>query len=506
MKALIKRATIGFKIALLTTVVLLGACEEFLDVNESPNNLTTSPINLILTNITVNVGFRGGSDLHRYSSIFTRQFSGQGQAGVQTRQAESYNVLPTDLNNLFSAFYATQLADIEKLIESAEAGGAPHYTGVAKLLKAWTYHQIVDTWGDAPFSEAVNFTGNTAPAYDNDSDIYTAIFALIDEGISDLAQATSALSPKSDDTIFAGDRTKWTRFANTLKLRLFLHYSEVDPTFATSGMTTLINSGAEFMMSNVDNFQHTWLSSPNAQNGVDQFEVRRQDQFFPDNFMVTMMNTNNDPRRRVYFTDFPFGSGSFVGAIPGAAQSKAYSRVHTYLRGPATSIPATVNADGSLDAQGTRSITYAGTAPTRLLTFAEYNFIRAEAALRFGVPGDPQTFYTAGITASMAMAAVSNADRNTYLASPRGTLSGTPANQLQQIIEEKYVANYGVVLEPWTDFRRTGFPVVPVSPVAAPTQQTIPTVLFYPQSEIDSNPNSPAKNRANMSDKVFWDN
>ena len=89
-----------------------------------------------------------------------------------------------------------------------------------------------------------------------------------------------------------------------------------------------------------------------------------------------------------------------------------------------------------------------------MLTFAEYNFIRAEAAL-MGAPGSAQTFFTAGITASMQEVGVSAAEIANYLAVPsNGTLSGTTAQQLQQIIEEKYVASFGVSVEPWNDWRR----------------------------------------------------
>jgi hypothetical protein len=135
-----------------------------------------------------------------------------------------------------------------------------------------------------------------------------------------------------------------------------------------------------------------------------------------------------------------------------------------------------------------------------MLTFAEYNFIRAEAALRLGVTGSAQAFYSAGITASMTDAGVSAANQATYL-TLNGTLVGTPAQQLQQIIEEKFVANFGVVLEPWTDYRRTGYPVI--TPPANAIFTTVPRSLFYPQSEIDVNAN--AVQKPDLSVRVFWD-
>jgi hypothetical protein len=136
-----------------------------------------------------------------------------------------------------------------------------------------------------------------------------------------------------------------------------------------------------------------------------------------------------------------------------------------------------------------------------MLTFAEYNFIRAEAALRFTSPGIAQTFFQAGIRASMESAGVATADISAYLVA-NGSLTGTTAQQLEQIINEKYIANYGVVLEPWTDFRRTGYPALTLP--ANAVISFFPRSLFYPQSEIDLNPEN-ATQKAGMNVKVFWD-
>jgi hypothetical protein len=174
-----------------------------------------------------------------------------------------------------------------------------------------------------------------------------------------------------------------------------------------------------------------------------------------------------------------------------AAASNSFSRIHTFLRGAVT-------------AGAAPPFTYSGAAPQRMLTFAEYNFIRAEAALR-GAPGVAQTFFTAGITASMQEAGVSAAQINDYLAL-YGTLSGTTAQQIQQVIEEKYIALFGVSVEPWTDWRRTGFPALTIPSNALNGVNAVPRSLFYPQSEIDLNPNCPGQKNPSLQDRVFWDN
>ena len=44
----------------------VSGCKKALDINQSPNALTTAPINTVLTNVTLNAGFLSGSDLHRF--------------------------------------------------------------------------------------------------------------------------------------------------------------------------------------------------------------------------------------------------------------------------------------------------------------------------------------------------------------------------------------------------------------------------------------------------------
>ena len=477
-------------ITLITGLVLTSSsCEKFYDINKDPDAIVEAPLSTVLSSVTVNVGYFAASDLNRYSTLIAQQFSGQSTGTLnQTQEYDKYLITGNDANNLFSTAYATILNDVENIIIRATEEGSPNYSGVAKLLKAYMYQNMVDAFGDLPYTEAQKLTGNVAPKYDDDEQIYKSLITLIDAGISEINNTTSKQVPGTNSTIypasFTSARTNWVKFGNTLKLRILLHYSEKDPAFLTAQMNTLI-AGGQFFTSNADNFQMNFINAAGSRNPFDQFETGRPGYLVAGDRIVGIMNTKNDPRRSTYFSAFPTAP-LYRGAVVGApSNATLYSKLHTYLR-------------GSLS--GT---TYAGDAPVRMLTFAEYNFIRAEAALRFGVAGSAQAFFTAGITASLTAAGVSAADQATYLAA-NGTLSGTPANQLRQIIEEKYVANYGILMEPWTDWRRTGYPALTLPSNAVTT--FIPRSLYYPQSEVDTNPNiGGGKQKATLGEKVFWD-
>lgn len=493
-------------IGLLLTSTTFYSCEKFYDVNQSPNNVTEAPIENILPSITVNVGYLGGSDLFRYSGLIMQQFSGQTTNTSNTFLLyERYNINNSDVNNQWSTIYATLLADVAKIIPLAEKGGSPHYAGVAKLLKAYTYQLTVDAWGDVPYSEASQFGNNLYPKYDDDEKIYLDLIKTIDAGIADINAPTSVLSPGKTSTIYVGDwanvKSNWIKFANTLKLRIYLHYSQKDPAFATSQITALVNSGAQFMTSNADNFGMKYLAEAGRQNPINSIEGGQfRNAFFPNKTIVDMMNTKADPRRSSYFVPFPYNSSpaTYKGASALDNSSVAYSRLNTFLKGDATINTIAMNPDGSLK---DGSITWAGNSSAKLLNFAEYNFIRAEAAL-MGAPGDAQAFFKAGIEASLAESNVSAADANTYVAA-HGTLAGTNAQKLEQIINEKFVANFGVVMEPWTDWRRTGYPKITPLPISVAVYDQIPRTIIYPLSEKSSNPNIPA--RTNMLQRVFWD-
>ena len=494
-----KRLFIKFTV-ISVLIFSASSCKKYLDINQDPDNILTAPLAQLLTSAQVNLGFESGSDLFRYTSLIAQQMSGQASQPNQTYEYDRYNITGSDQNNLWSSVYSTTLNDLELIIKQATATGSPYYAGVAKILKAYEYQKAVDTWGDIPYTEAEQLDKNTRPKYDNDEDIYKAITALLSDAVNDLNASTSVLTPGSNSVIYTNatfPKANWIKLANTLRLRIYIHYTKKDPAFAVAQITALVNSaGANFFASNADNFQMAFYNITKQQNPIQQFEANRANYLFANNTMVTLMNGKADPRRQFYFTQFPYGSGNYKGVKPTDPVAIDYSRIHTYLRGAATGTP-TPNANGGITAS---ALTYTGAAPIRMLTFAEYNFIRAEAALR-GAPGTAQTFFTAGITASMTDAGVAPADITTYLAA-NGTLTGTVDQQIKQIIEEKYVANFGIAVEPWNDYRRTGYPAL--APPSNAVVAAVPRSLFYPQSEIDLNPNGPGQ-KADLQVRVFWD-
>lgn len=569
-----------FKLMMLFTgIVGISSCKKFLDINKDPDRLpdSNSPIAQLLTSAQVNLGFEGGSDLFRFGTVIMQQMSGEASQPNQTYEYYRYNITGTDQNNVWSSINATTLSDLQLIIN--QGGASPYYTGIAKILKAYEYAKVVDVWGDVPYTQAQQLTGNLQPAYDDDATIYPKLITLLTDAINELNALSSVLTPGTNSVMYTGTyatiKANWIKLANTLKLRLLLHYSKLNPAFCVAQITALVNTaGITFMASNADSYQMAFYDVANQRSPISAFEVSRPNYLFADAAMVNLMTSKGDPRRPYYFTSFPYqgiqlpitlstsaatvagnvlqfsstvstatpggpaaagmviaganippnttattvtattitlsnnvtGGGVSAGAAivaapntftsvsaatPPITPNNNYSRIHTFLRGTVT-------------AGAAPPFTYSGAAPQRMLPFAEYNFIRAEAAL-MGAPGSAQAFFTAGITASMQEVGVSAVQIADYLVA-NGTLTGTNANMLRQIIEEKYVALFGVIVEPWTDYRRTGYPALSVPVNAINGVTSVPRTLFYPQSEIDFNPKNPGQKNASLQDRVFWDN
>lgn len=503
------------KYSLFLSVFLLpSACNtgDFLDINQDPNAVLDAPIEQVLTSATVNLGFWAGSDMNRYGALIAQQWSGQTTGAiVQTQQYEQYLITGSDLNNVWSSMYATTLSDLELVIQKAIKEGSPSYSGVAKVMKAYMYANIADTWGAAPFTEALKFTDNASPKYDNASVIYPALITMLNEAITEL-NATSAKNPSTNSTFYPGawssSKAKWINAANTLKMRLWLHTSKVDKTIAVAEIAKLATAGT-VINTVADNFQMAFVNAANSKNPIEQFEISRSNYLFANATLVDMMNSKVDPRRPRYFTDFPLRSGQYKGAKSGDASSQNYSRTHIYLRGDTTNSAAA--AATSTGSTAFNAFTYNGTAPIRLLTAAESYFIRAEAAVLGGANiggASADSLFRQGIRMSMSAAGVSAAATADYVTA-QGTLTGTDADKIKKIIEEKYVANFGVINEPWTDWRRTGYPsqIVKVSNAVLTSSSDVPRSFFYPQSEIDLNlSNVPGgKQKVNMIERVWWD-
>jgi hypothetical protein len=122
-----------------------------------------------------------------------------------------------------------------------------------------------------------------------------------------------------------------------------------------------------------------------------------------------------------------------------------------------------------------------------ILNAAEVYFLKAEAGLAGLSSDDAQAMYTKGIQTSLQYYSVDQTASNNYTASAAGILSGTDEEKTEQIIVQKWVANYYEVYEGWAEFRRTGYPKIWTGNSLGSTNGEIPRRLTYPLDEYSKN-------------------
>ena len=159
-------------------------------------------------------------------------------------------------------------------------------------------------------------------------------------------------------------------------------------------------------------------------------------------------------------------------------------------------------------------------APTLIMSYAEVQFILAEAAVKgWNVGGTAQKFYEDGVKAAMTVLtifgdkvpAVTTAEYDAYILAHPFKTGGTEAQKIEQIITQKWIVLLFNGFEAFSEYRRTGYPVlVPVNDPTGETQGTIPRRLIYDQSELITNAANYKEAIARqgldvMTTRVWWD-
>ncbi len=504
------------KLIILISILSAGllSCKKgFLDVNKTPNNPTAVPPTVILSNTTIAIAFANGNDLNRAASVLVQHAAGSGN------QAAAYDIFNLDgaFDNQWNGeVYGGSLNNLQVLIDQYGAT-SPAYSGIAKLEKAYIISLAADLWGDVPYSQAGQGLKFETPRFDKVEDIYQgnttlgiqSLFDLVKEGMADLDKPSLLLPSTKDDIVYKGDLTKWKRMGNTLLLKFAIQISNKNPVLAKSTIDAVI-TGNNYINSNTLDFEVPFASAVGNRNPIFDFNnnLRTGDMMLSSRLLALSRSINDTVRLAKFFTkpNIPAVTGPavFVAFDNGSASAPPNfstivspvtyiqrSKYNKYLTG--TSEPLVSPATG-------------GDAPIRLLTFFQVNFILAEAALILNTAGVANTYYQAGITASMQKVGMTAAEITAYFASNPTVvnLTGTMAQMRNQIITQKYMAWIGNGIEAYNDYRRTGYPALGLPQNAqGDNPNVIPTRLPYTPAELSRNPNAPNP-RPKTDVKLWW--
>lgn len=346
-----------------------------------------------------------------------------------------------------------------------------------EVMEVYTWTILVDTFGDIPYSQALDIN-NVLPKFDDDAAIYDDLITRLNGAISQLDDTAEGLGEA--DLIYAGDVKMWIKFANSLKLRMGITIADADPTKAAA----LVQQAAtNVFTSNEENAFLEYLSANPNTNPlyVDLIQSGRKDFVGADTF-INRLIALNDPRIDEYFKPVK-GTTTFKGGTYGTPNSY-----------PANSAPGTM----------LESPTFPGT----LLSYSEVEFLLAEAVERgFAVGGTAVDHYDAAVTASIVEWGGTQAEATAYLAQPTVNYATAAGTFKEKIGNQKWVALYNQPTQAWKEWRRLDAPAL-VKPAAAISE--IPLRLPYPTTEANLN-NANYKAAASaiggdvVTSKIFWD-
>lgn len=481
---------IVYRIFSVFFISVLGSCSDSVtDLSIDPDGITEANDSEVLTSAIGYMGAIQDNDLNLGSFLWAQYYT--WGIGVSLGNAERFVAEPDDENNYWQRSYANVLADLDYLKTSSVAD----YRGVACILSAYVYQSLVDHFGNVPYTEALEGSfedgSNFDPIFDDASAIYSSLIEEIDAGLAELEGSNIENVIAEDDLIYGGDLDQWVKFANSLKLRIYMRTSEVDP--KDSEVISLISS-ASFIETEDDLAELAWSGEPGNENPMYAVQTSGVgDFYFASNATVNLLESLGDPRL-AYFYDLAT-SGDESGTINGIDQGSINLEEFT--------------AEAS-DYSGSSDYANSAAASTIFMSPWEVWFLRAEADLRFGTADDSETALGTAITLNFDHIGVDGAAD--YITS----LMYSAADDIEKmdiIGIQKWISFNGTQEdEGWIEARRFDRPdsrLFSDGIWQTPTESVLgegvfPSAWLYPASELSTNPN--AESQRTITDAIFWDN
>ncbi|MCG2460490.1 SusD/RagB family nutrient-binding outer membrane lipoprotein [Flavobacteriaceae bacterium F89] len=489
-------------IYILSFALLFTACDKgFEDLNVDPTKPSQVPVTSKLTAAQLNTS-GGRYENWRANLIYQSTMMQHFATTAGYWSGDKYTWNKGYASSLLDSYYGSAVKSIEDILVQLDNEGHPEeMKSIARILRVFIYSRLTDLYGDVPYSEAGKavIEGILQPKYDAQSAIYADMLKELEEATAALGSGTSGFGDA--DLFYQGNQAQWKRFGYSMMLRLGLRLIKVDPAAAQSWATKAIAGGVMESNDDICYVQHT--AGPEGINKNGNGET-----FTADGSMrmsKTFIDFLQDDPRLPILAERRSDQSTAPADLKGLPNGLDLEMLQT----------DTGEEDTNAYAEPNRNIITGEDAPMFFQTYAEVEFMLAEAAVRWGLAGgDPKPHYDKGVSAAMKMlelykpeAAISDADIATYLA----TKPFDPNNALEQINTQYWAATFLNEYEAFSNWRRTGFPVlVPVNYPGNETGGTIPRRLTYSVGDQANNPANyqEAVDRQGpdvLTTRVWWD-
>ena len=531
-------------LTLLIVFFSVTGCSDFLDINTDPNNPLDSRLYQILPTAQT-VIFEGlGNGAGGMSDLVSQYI----HHTVQRNNSNFYFFAGNEfsIGAAWPNLYAGALMDLNVIINKAIDRESWHYLGIAQVLKAYTYSQMIDMWGKVAYFEFGQGTTNPFAAYDEGEAVYPELLNLLQEAVVNL-EKEAAESPAADDLIYGGDTGKWIKLANSIRLKLYNNV-RLTSMYDETAVADIIDN--QDMISGVDDgFRLLYGISNNPDNRHPLFKqdyVDNNPNYIDPYFYLIMKGDPDlpvfnpllagieDPRVPYYFYNQlagdapqnPTTSAKWddflsiwfaslnIDPNEGFDQAQSQTVVGLYPCGGAFDDGSGVTAGVAAG----QNPGLGGEGYTRLYPYLAHLYTRAELSLTKGAPGDHRALFEEAMRASFdeVNAIAANVEGLDPVPNEDGYISaimtlydaGTTQKKLELILTEKWIASFGFSLDLYSDYRRTGFPIM-FDPNTDGNPFTIlgrayPVSIPYFVDDLQINPNA-APQRDPGTDKIFWD-
>ncbi len=510
----------------IISLVLVSCTKDFEKINTDPNNLTdvgarerpfmfakaqsSSAINRSFYQTVQNLG----PDLFaQYFALTTTSF-----------RTDRYALTPDWQRRFWTVIYVDTAPQLKSILDNVESNSGE--AALANIQWVYAFHRLADQFGPIPYFGAAE-ASDVIP-YDALDKIYDDFFKRLRVAVDNLKALPSGTKVyEGYELMYNGNISNWIAFANSLRLRLALRISKVDPQRAKTEAEAAVMSGV--MLSNTQNATLAKSLRGNDTNGLSQ--VAAWNEFAMSSTIASYLKGYEDPRLSRFFQ--PSVMNGQYNSLRNGSTAADLSIVRNQANANSNIGKYWVEYSGSL---ATRDLVLNGKFEQRfhIMAAAESYFLRAEGAINgWNMGGSAQALYEQGLTLSLEQWGVDDPlIIQNYLASAQrpiapGDFHNSPAVantpikwdsdpqvQREQIGTQKWLAIYPDGMEAWADFRRSGFPKM--YNLISSENANLPVGTFikrlpYPLTEETSNLVELNKGRTllggpdNAATRLWWD-
>ncbi len=466
----------------------LNSCSNFEDYNTNPDVSTRVTSGMLATNLILNIMKETGD---------TKGFMRDKMLCKDISWTEE-NDIDYMFNKLgrFDESGMYILNNVDRMVGFATSEKLKNsYEGLGHFIRVYKFYRMTMNVGDIPYSEALQGdNGIVEPVFDSQKSVFLGLLNELDEADRLFANGDNF----DGDPVYKGDVTKWRKAVNVFQLRLLtdLYKKAGDTDLKIKERFQAVVSRPIFT-SNADNLQLV-----HADRSKEKYPFYKEGNSYlvyvqSTSIVIDTLKAYGDRRMFYYAKPSPKSvtdgiSSSDWNAYFGVEATGTFAEIQASVEGKNIS---QINSRYTEEATGE---------PTYKLSYAEMNFILAEAVARGFLTGNAKSYYEEGIRAAMTFTASNTLDNpdyhhnmkitddyiTTYLQGSRVSFAATADQQIKQIITQKYLAHFlQAPFMSYYEYRRTGYPVIPINPASnrnIPADK-MPVRWMYSQTEYDYN-------------------